>query len=488
LGKTRRAQGGYQVTDERVTREIILIDLSSLAYPLFHTAADPSTVSTDRPFAAVCCDAGKSFRSELAASYKANRPERDATLQHQILLAKEQLIADGYPVWAVPGFEADDLIATAVRMTLSNYADLSVIIVTADKDLLQLVGPRVKAFGATNGVVADESAVGAKFGVLPGQMRDYLTVVGDTADNIPGARDIGKKTAGDLLAKFGSLDALYEKLEKDGAAACGIKPAIAQSLKAFKASGAMETARKLVTLRDDVEIPFDTIFAERRPADAQSMTLEDEPIDGADDEPLPPAKVVDGQAPPAASDGTMAVREQTVIAPPADWERSLEPRTMRDARILADDMHKSRMFAAYGSPHAVLSTIMVGRELGVPAMAALRSIHNIEGRHSLSAALMVALVLKSGMAEYFEPEEFDEKHAIFVTKRRGARKEVRVEHTIDMAVTAQLMKKDSNWMKIPVDMLVARAQSRLARLVYPDVILNLYTPDELIEMSQAVTV
>jgi hypothetical protein len=66
---------------------------------------------------------------------------------------------------------------------------------------------------------------------------------------------------------------------------------------------------------------------------------------------------------------------------PVDYERQLDPRSMKDARVLAEDMYRSAMFSSYGSPQAVLSTVMVGRELGLPAMASLRSIHNIEGRH-----------------------------------------------------------------------------------------------------------
>jgi hypothetical protein len=147
--------------------------------------------------------------------------------------------------------------------------------------------------------------------------------------------------------------------------------------------------------------------------------------------------------------------------------------------MLASDMHASRLFSAYGTPQGVLSTVMLGRELGLPAMAALRSVHVIEGKHALSAQLMVALVLKSGFAEYFEPVTFDDKQATFVTKRVGARKEVTLTHTIEMAAQAGLLKPNSNWHKIPTDMLMARAQSRLCRLVYPDVVGGLYTPDEL---------
>jgi hypothetical protein len=118
---------------------------------------------------------------------------------------------------------------------------------------------------------------------------------------------------------------------------------------------------------------------------------------------------------------------------PADYERQLDPRSMKDARVLAEDMYARRCSRAYGSPQAVLSTVMVGRELGLPAMASLRAIHNIEGRHALSASLMVALVLKSGMAEYFEPVSFTDTEATYETKRKGARNPVRLTHTIEMA-------------------------------------------------------
>lgn len=183
----------------------------------------------------------------------------------------------------------------------------------------------------------------------------------------------------------------------------------------------------------------------------------------------------------------MAVRgPDLIVTAPAEWERGLDPRSMKDARVLARDMYDSRMFSAYGTPQGVLSTLMVGRELGLPAMASLRSIHIIEGRHALSAALMVALVLKSGMAEYFEPLSFSDKEATFETKRKGARNPIKLQHTIEMAVTAGLVKKDSNWQKTPTDMLVARAQSRLARMIYPDLLAGLYTPDELSELREQV--
>ena len=150
---------------------------------------------------------------------------------------------------------------------------------------------------------------------------------------------------------------------------------------------------------------------------------------------------------------------------------------MEDARQLAKWMHESRMFSAYGTPQAVLSTILLGRELGMPAMAALRSVHVIEGKHSLSADLMVALVLRSGLAEYFQLVESTDLICTFETKRKGAPKPQRLSYTIEQAQQAGLTR--GNWQKLPKQMLRARAKSELARLEYPDLLMGLYTPEEL---------
>jgi hypothetical protein len=165
---------------------------------------------------------------------------------------------------------------------------------------------------------------------------------------------------------------------------------------------------------------------------------------------------------------SLAVVPDVVDAVPVQYERQLDPRSISDARKLATDMYQSRLFSAYGTPQGVLSTVMLGRELGLPAMASLRGVHIIEGKHALAAHTMVALVLKSGFAEYFEPVSFDDKQATFVTKRIGARSEVTLTHTIDMAKTAGLVKPNSAWEKVPTDMLMARAQSRLGAAGLPD--------------------
>ena len=151
---------------------------------------------------------------------------------------------------------------------------------------------------------------------------------------------------------------------------------------------------------------------------------------------------------------------------------------MDDARQLAKWMHDSRMFSAYGTPQGVLSTVLLGRELGMPAMAALRSVHVIEGKHSLSADLMVALVLKSGFCEYFQMIESTDTICTFETKRKTSPNPIRISYTTLDAEKAGIGRK-GNWAKMPKQMLRARAKSELARLEYPDLLAGLYTPEEL---------
>jgi DNA polymerase I len=257
--------------------ELVLIDLSSIAYPIFLMSAaepDPNAASTkiverirsltaNHPHAAICCDAGKSFRAEIDPTYKAQREAAPAALHHQIALAKEQLEADGFPVWAVKGFEADDLIASATAKALA-IEGASVLIVSADKDLLQLVGPRVRAKSVRDGSIIDAALVFDKFGVHPSQVRDYLALVGDASDNIKGAKGIGAKWAAKLLAEHGTLDKILY-----GGVTEKLTPSIANSLLEFRDRS--EAVCKLITLRNDAPIPFEEIASERSPRDVAPM-------------------------------------------------------------------------------------------------------------------------------------------------------------------------------------------------------------------------
>lgn len=508
----------------------VLIDLSSLAYPIWHvTQSEPDPnhasgqiVARVRALAqahrhvAVCVDSGKSFRATIDPEYKGNRPERDERLAHQIALAVKQLEEDGFPIWGAAGFEADDLIATGVRRVLAHGGSgpepvlNTVAIVSADKDLLQLVSDKagVKVITPKDGFEFTDATVFEKHKVRPDQMRDFVTITGDKADNIPGIDGIGPAGAASLLKKYDTLDALYKELHDIGGKAMGFSDPTTKKLEAFELQ--WPTTRMLITLRDDAPISeeaFAALLAERTPkpstheyADEGAWEVvedEEEPVtstpnaapapkansepqtDAAAEEVLQ-AKAVAADLKPAGPQA-LAVRDPNELAPsPAEYERQLDPRSLRQAQALAADIHRSGFFRDYGSPYAVLSTALVGRELGLPFMTSLRTIHIIEGRHGLSAQLIMGLVLKSPLCEYLRMVELTDKSCTYAAKRSG-NPEVRITHTVEMAVQAGLMKDNSNWKKFTQDMLMNRCGVRICRIVWPDIVANVASTDELKE-------
>lgn len=484
-------------------RPVVLIDLSSILYPLYMTSQshpDPehaahATVARVHDLSrgegdvrvAVCCDGGKSFRHDLDPSYKATRKDKDAALIHQLRLAQDTLRGDGFAVWHAPGFEADDLLASAVAQL---PAGTPITVATGDKDLLALVGGSVVVKSVRDGTMLDAEGVFNKLGVVPSQMTDYLCLVGDTSDNVKGANGIGPKKAAELLARFGTLDAYYAEV-KGHVAVAGVPPSVVASLVEFEPR--LPLVRRLIQLRTDAPVPIEDLDAPRTspPLEAPDMSYDTQTPSMLDlvAEPAPaevalPAPV-DAQQ-PAPTNGTPPEPRALVVQPaaaPAEWERHLEPRSMNEAIALAKYVNDSRLFtAAYGNAQAVLSTVLAGRELGLQAMASLRAIHIVEGKPTLSADLIRAMVLRSGLATYFRCTERTAERATFETQR-GDDPPMALTFTIEEARAAWSGTDDkwskSAWGHNPADMLVARAGAKLARLVYPDVVHGLYTPEEI---------
>ena len=489
-----------QASDVPESPAVLLVDLSSIAHPIYHmsqqepdpdhtsqrTAAVVRSLAADHPHTAICCDSRSNFRKELDSTYKANRPEGEAPLHHQMDLACDALDVDGFPVWCVDGFEADDLIATATRL-LTATGERAVLIASADKDLLALVSDRVEVHSTRTGSRLGPDDVRAKLGVGPGLVVDYLTLVGDASDNIRGAKGIGPKTAAEILGFFGSLDAVY--LAIDTGSASSLKPAQLASLEEL--SPRLEAVRSLVRMRTDVPLDIDAVFKPRVPRATEEFMEGDEmepEVEVLLPEPQPePVKPAAPSVASAITGVAVATAPVAVVAQPApaEWERVLEPRSLDDACKLAKRLFDTKLFSDYGTPQAVLSTVMLGRELGLPTMSALRSIHMVKGKHTLSAELMVALVLRSGKAEYFTLIETTDKICTYETKRKGTAKPQRLSYTIEQATKAGLTapprpgKEPGPWHKLPTQMLRARAKSELARLEYPDLLAGLYTPEEL---------
>jgi len=152
---------------------------------------------------------GKTFRHERYPAYKANRPPTPEDMKQQAPYASKICAALGVPVLQLEGYEADDLIATYTR--LAREAGYEVVIVSSDKDLLQLVGEGVIVLNPSKGLRLDPEGVAAQFGVPPGQVLDVLALMGDSVDNIPGVPGVGEKTALSIVATYGGLDAVLER-------------------------------------------------------------------------------------------------------------------------------------------------------------------------------------------------------------------------------------------------------------------------------------
>ncbi len=165
-------------------------------------------------YAAVAWDPpGPTFREEKLPSYKETRPGMPDDLRSQIALVKRVFEALRLPLLEVPGFEADDVLGTLVDRMGSEPVEM--VLVTADKDMLQLVGPDVRVLSTNvrgEPIWFDDDAVAAKWGVAPKQIPDLLALMGDSIDNIPGVPGVGEKTAVKLISQFGSVERLYENL------------------------------------------------------------------------------------------------------------------------------------------------------------------------------------------------------------------------------------------------------------------------------------
>ena len=164
---------------------------------------------------------------------------------------------------------------------------------------------------------------------------------------------------------------------------------------------------------------------------------------------------------------------------------AIVPKTFDEVQSMATVLAQSDLLplALRKKPADVAMTIMTGHELGLSPMASIRMIHIIEGKPSLSADAMVAIVLSSGLAEYFRPVHSDDKKCTYETVRRGDGTVQQVTWTIEMAKAAGLYPTKDNWRLHTRQMLAARAKSELARAVYPDVMAGCFDPDEIAPRS-----
>ena len=187
-----------------------------------------------------------SFRRDIYPNYKANRPPPPEDLAPQIDRIYEVCEAFGIPMLAADGMEADDVIATAAKLGVEQ--GMKVVIVSADKDLLQLVGGDVVMWDTMREKVFGVPETIEKFGVPPEQVRDLLALTGDTSDNVPGVPSVGPKTAAKLLSAHDTLEGIFEHIDD-------IKGRVKDKLKEHEENARL--SQQLVSLRDDLDIELD---------------------------------------------------------------------------------------------------------------------------------------------------------------------------------------------------------------------------------------
>ena len=247
---------------------IFIIDGSSYLYRAYH-AMPPLTASSGQPTGAikgvtnmlmtlkkdsegspiiVVFDAkGKTFRNDIYKDYKANRPPMPDDLREQLQPLKEIVRAIGFPLIEIAGVEADDVIATLVK--IAKEKKFKTVISSLDKDLMQLVEDPISTMMNTmTHQIFNEDKVLEKFGVKPSQIRDMLALTGDTSDNIPGVPKVGQKTAAKWLNEYGNIDEI--KLNADH-----IKGVVGENLRS--SLGDLDRNVELVSLKSDVDLGID---------------------------------------------------------------------------------------------------------------------------------------------------------------------------------------------------------------------------------------
>ena len=203
---------------------------------------------------------GPTFRDELYPEYKANRDVMPEDLREQIEPVVSMVQAMGVPLLRVGGVEADDVIGTLASQAAEQSVDT--LISTTDKDFAQLVGPHVKLVNWANDRVLDSAAVEDKFGVPPERIRDYLALAGDSADNIPGVRGVGPKTAAKWLQTYGSLDGVKENADE-------IRGKVGETLRA--SFGNVDLSLELATIRTNVPLDLAPRDLRLKPPDIEAL-------------------------------------------------------------------------------------------------------------------------------------------------------------------------------------------------------------------------
>lgn len=460
----------------------LIVDFAAVWWRQWHASGDEAvsyaaqrTVGQIREHAAsygrtiIALDSPKSWRRERWNGYKANRPEKDELSLEQMRRTIAALREDGFPMAELDGFEADDVIASLVAALPGPRT-----ILTADKDLLQLLDDEVTMFHLSRNEVVTAADVEAELGIRSDQVAEWLALAGDKSDNVPGVSGVGPKRATELLAKHGSIAGIYDALEQD---AEQFTPALRKAIvdAARRTECPLIVSMELVTLRPELAravLTSELMAALERPRQPVTETKDTDTMTDIEDADIEP------EAQPAPPQPSQSQPRALVAASP-DWVRQLEPTDSRSAYGLAKVVVGSRMFSAYGTPEAAMLVIMAGREFGLGAMASLRSFHIVEGKPTMSAQAMMARCLEHPSCKTFRVLRSKCTHEVAVVEvqRREWSEPETYTWTVEDAKRAGLASRP-NWSKYPRDMLINRCIAEAARFTWPEVMAGVYSPED----------
>lgn len=266
-------------------KDIILVDIYNLIYRAYHgnmsnlkapdgtpTAALFTTIKmlsklpqqfSNLEFAIAVFDGGRNFRKDLDENYKAQRKEMPEDLKIQMPLIKDAMEMLGWPMYQTKEEEADDVISTlAVRAAAKGY---KVYIISGDKDFRQIVNENISIIDTMHDICYDPAKVKEKMDVEPKQVRDYLAIFGDSADNVPGVDKAGEKTVAKWLNQYGDLENLIAHKDE-------IKGVVGDNLREQINNGNLLKWRELVTVKCDVDIQLKRSELTMRPVQLEKLT------------------------------------------------------------------------------------------------------------------------------------------------------------------------------------------------------------------------
>jgi 5'-3' exonuclease len=446
---------------------------------------------------AIAVDAPRSFRQDLHAPYKSNRPERVEWQWEQLRRVLEWCKRAGYVLFEASGFEADDVMMTvAAWCAARNY---HCAIVSNDKDMASAlgVGPDVLLVkkNAKNGQWETRNAeqFTAAHGFAPVRMPDFLALAGDAADGFSFFEHIGDGTAAKLVQAYSDLGAIYNaahdsehkwlvKLQERQLASLRGKPEVYDL--------ALKIATPVAAVPIDCALLEASPVSNEPPPEAPSEIVDAVPTNRAIAESA--ARVAASERAPSTALARLTHDPRFELAP-----YSMQPDNLNDAWRLAKLTVDAAIMPQWGRPEQAAMVIMAGRERRIPAFVALQNMHVVKGRVGCSAALLAAMIVGDPDCEYFEldtdPMWTNTKQATVVSKKRSRPKEQRLTYTLEEAKQAGLVKShiDRNgeescqWIKRPATMLRWAAFREAARSFWPHITTGMYTPAELRERFDA---